>query len=542
MPNRPKILIVNDDPMIRHGLKRLLDDQGYKTHTGNNDKQAFDNLADEDFDLILLDIVEPNRNDYQAMDHMNRLWPDAPVIIMTDHASLESAMSALRKAAYDYLIKPFSDEKILRTTENALDHKRSENERKLAQEELRRNYDTQTVINSLLRHSLSDMRLEELLQRALELILSIDWLAFESQGSIFLVENGSKMLVMKAQSGLAEKIKQTCAKLPFGRCHCGRAAVTREMQFIDHIDDRHEIRYKGIIPHGHYCVPILYGDTTLGVINMYLREGHRRDEKEEEFLNAVANTLAGIIKRKCLEDELIQSERLAAIGQTVAGLAHCIKNILFGLEGGVYVVNKALKKNDRRKLSTGWEMVGRNIDKVSHLVFDLLSYSKERTPEYETCSPDKIAGEVCDLMNPRAKDIVVGSLKIIRDFDPNIGEMMLDPKGIHRCILNLVSNAVDACMSDQDEGKAHLVKVSTRRDKDGAIIFQVSDDGCGMDEEVKKQLFTSFFSTKGSKGTGLGLPVTQKIVQEHGGTLRADSEPGKGSIFTIRLPRKDQGE
>ena len=542
MPNRPKILIVNDDPMIRHGLKRLLDDQGYKTHTGNNDKQTFDNLADEDFDLILLDIVKPNRNDYQAMDHMNRLWPDAPVIIMTDHASLESGISALRKTAYDYLIKPLSDQKILRTTENALDHKRSENERELAQEEIRRNYDTQTVINSLLRHSLSDMRLEELLQRALDLILSIDWLAFESQGSIFLVENGSKMLVMKAQSGLAEKIKQACAKLPFGRCHCGRAAVTQEMQFVDHVDDRHEIRYKGIIPHGHYCVPILYGDTTLGVINMYLREGHRRDEKEEEFLNAVANTLAGIIKRKCLEDELIQSERLAAIGQTVAGLAHCIKNILFGLEGAVYVVNKALKKNDRRKLNTGWAMVGRNIDKVSHLVFDLLSYSKGRKPEYEICSPNKIVDEVCGLMEPKAREIFVGSLKIVRDFDPGIDEMMLDSKGIHRCILNLVSNAIDACMSDQNDRKAHVVNVSTIGDKEGAVLFQVTDNGCGMDEEIKTQLFTRFFSTKGSKGTGLGLPVTQKIVQEHGGTLRVDSEPGKGSIFTIRLPQKHRGE
>lgn len=542
MPNRPKILIVNDDPMIRHGLKQLLEGHGYETHTGHNDKQAFDNLADEDFDLILLDIVKPNRNGYQAMDNMNRLWPDAPVIIMADHASLESAIAALRKGAYDYLIKPFSDEKILRRTENALDHKRSENERKLAQEEIRRNYDTQTVINSLLRHALSDMRLEELLQRALDLILSIDWLAFESQGSIFLVENGSKILVMKAQSGLAEKIKQACAKLPFGRCHCGRAAVTREMQFIDHVDDRHEIRYKGIIPHGHYCVPILYGDTTLGVINIYLREGHRRDEKEEEFLNAVANTLAGIIKRKCLEDELIQSERLAAIGQTVAGLAHCIKNILLGLEGAVYVVNKALKKNDRRKLNTGWEMVGRNIDKISHLVFDLLSYSKGRKPVYEICSPNKIVGEVCGLMEPRAREIFAGSLKIVRDFDPGIGEMMLDTKGIHRCILNLVSNAIDACMSDQNDRKAHVVKVSTSGNKEGAVIFQVTDNGCGMDEEIKTQLFTSFFSTKGSKGTGLGLPVTQKIVQEHGGTLRVDSEPGKGSIFTIRLPRKHQRE
>jgi signal transduction histidine kinase len=249
-----------------------------------------------------------------------------------------------------------------------------------------------------------------------------------------------------------------------------------------------------------------------------LREGHNRNQREEEFLNAVANTLAGIIERKRLEEELILSERLAAVGETTAGLAHYIKNILFGLEGGV------------------WSMVQKNINKVSNLASDLLSYSKERIPEYENCSLNEIANEVIDLMQSKVKQSYSGNIEIIRDFDPNIGAVPLNTKGIHRCILNLVSNAIDACQSDQDEGKNHTVKVNTKLERDGVISIQVIDNGCGVDQEDEEQLFTSFFSTKGSGGTGLGLAVTQKIVQEHSGTLTVDSKPRKGSTFTIRFP------
>jgi len=107
--------------------------------------------------------------------------------------------------------------------------------------------------------------------------------------------------------------------------------------------------------------------------------------------------------------------------------------------------------------------------------------------------------------------------------------------------VDLVSNAIDACKDDQDNDKKYLVRVSTRRGRDGVITLQVSDNGCGMDEALKKQATTMFFSTKGSKGTGLGLTITQKIVQEHGGTLSVNSEPGKGSVFTIELPGKERG-
>jgi len=246
---------------------------------------------------------------------------------------------------------------------------------------------------------------------------------------------------------------------------------------------------------------------------------------------------------KRLEQEVIKSERLAATGQTAAGLAHCIKNISSGLRGGVYIVDKVLvdkvlMRDDMRELGTGWDMVRRNIDRISSLVVDLLSYSKERKPEYEVCSPNAIADEVCELMGLKAKEF---GTEIVRDLDPTIGELSLDPKGIHRCLLNLVSNAVDAIAFDEDEGKEHLVQVTTRRERDGAVTFQVSDNGCGMDEAARKQVFSSLFSTKGSRGTGLGLLLTQKIIQEHGGTITVDSELGKGSTFVIRLPSERQG-
>jgi len=179
--------------------------------------------------------------------------------------------------------------------------------RKNTEEEVKRNYSIQAVTNSLLRLSLKDVPLERLLEQALDLILSIPWLAFESRGAIFLVEDDPDVLIMKAQNGLAEPIKKACARIPFGKCLCGRAAATRETQFAECLDDRHEISYAGITAHGHYCVPIMRNHKILGVINMYLRAGHREDPKEKEFLAAVANTLAGIIKRTQMENELKRS-------------------------------------------------------------------------------------------------------------------------------------------------------------------------------------------------------------------------------------------
>ena len=235
---------------------------------------------------------------------------------------------------------------------------------------------------------------------------------------------------------------------------------------------------------------------------------------------------------KRLENELVSAERLAAVGQTVAGMAHCVKNILHGLKGGSYMINIGLEKDKTDKFKSGWNMVQRNIARTSELVQDLLTYSKAREPEYELCRPNEIADDVCELMLEVAKE---NNTEMVKQFSPDVGELILDPRSLHRILLNLVSNAIDACREDHNPNKHHHVIVKTMME-DAFVRFDVIDNGMGMSEETRSKLFTSFFSTKGSQGTGLGLLVTAKLIEEHQGRIEVASARNVGTTFTIRLP------
>jgi PAS domain S-box-containing protein len=233
-----------------------------------------------------------------------------------------------------------------------------------------------------------------------------------------------------------------------------------------------------------------------------------------------------------LEKENIEAERLAAVGQTVAGLAHGIKNILTGLEGGMYVFRGGMEKNDHERITRGWGMLERNIGRISTLARSLLSFSKGDAPEASMVDPVELAREVVELYN----DAVQGSnVSLAVEARGKVKPAPMDREGIHSCLANLVSNAIDACqMSEKPKCK---VKVRCR-DDGGNLVFEVADEGCGMDYEIKKKAFTTFFTTKKSGGTGLGLLLTRKIVQEHGGKIDLETKPGKGTVFRLRFPRK----
>ncbi|HUU80616.1 MAG TPA: response regulator [Acidobacteriota bacterium] len=235
-------------------------------------------------------------------------------------------------------------------------------------------------------------------------------------------------------------------------------------------------------------------------------------------------------------EEIVKNERLATIGETVAELAHYTKNILNGLRGGMYKVNSALEKNKPDLLREGWDMVQRNIEKVSQLVLNLLTYSKDRPPDREMCSINEIANEVVELLQHQAEE---NNITLRRDLDPNIKEVYIDPKGMHDVFLNLVSNALDSCVMDEDTSKPREVTVRTAlktTDQDKKkIVIEVADNGCGMNPETQSKIFTRFFSTKQGKGTGLGLLITQKIVHEHGGEITVKSEERRGTTFTVIL-------
>lgn len=208
-------------------------------------------------------------------------------------------------------------------------------ERKRVEAAIKRHYDTQTAINWILHISLENMPLENILKQTLDLILSIPWLSFESRGAIFLVQEDADTLVMKAERGLSDTIKSECRMIPFGKCLCGRAAARGEVQFADSLDDRHEVHYQHMTSHGHYCVPIKHGRSVLGVINIYLKEGHLRDQREVEFLSAIANALAGVIRRGKTEAALQESEKRYRI------LAEAAHDVIFivNQEGRIEYIN-----------------------------------------------------------------------------------------------------------------------------------------------------------------------------------------------------------
>ncbi|UCF57089.1 MAG: PAS domain S-box protein [Deltaproteobacteria bacterium] len=235
-----------------------------------------------------------------------------------------------------------------------------------------------------------------------------------------------------------------------------------------------------------------------------------------------------------LQKEKEQAERMAAIGQTVAGLAHYIKNILNGLKGGEYMINSAMEKNSIEMVAKGWRMVEKNIDQITQIVMDMLVYSKERKPDYQMVDANELVMDVLELIKERAE---LSGVSVVHELMPGLKKVPMDRTAIHRCLLNLVSNAIDACALEGIVEGNGLVTVKTDSPEGWAVRFQVIDNGTGMDEETQQKLFTGFFSTKGYKGTGLGLPVTQKIVKEHQGELFFKSELGKGTTFTLTLPQ-----
>ncbi len=294
------------------------------------------------------------------------------------------------------------------------------------------------------------------------------------------------------------------------------------------------------------CVPIQGRHTTLGVLYADVRAASefgissdgkpgfksRFSQDHLTLMVAIGHQAGMAIENTAFYEAKLQAERLAAVGQTIATLSHHIKNILQGIRGGSYLVDMGLSEKDDAIVRKGWGIVEKNQAKIYNLVMDMLSFSKEREPGLEPTNLNEVVSEVVELMQSRAAD-----LKVTLEWSPasNLPEMHLDPDGIHRAILNIVTNAIDA----SEEAQNATAKVATSWDeKTSTVRVTITDNGVGIAEENMASIFEVFASTKGARGTGLGLPVSQKIVREHGGQIVVKSKVGQGSEFTIELPVK----
>jgi len=236
---------------------------------------------------------------------------------------------------------------------------------------------------------------------------------------------------------------------------------------------------------------------------------------------------------KKLEHDKREAERLAAVGETVAGIAHGIKNVLMGLEGGMYAVNTGIAQADDERVARGWLMLEENVTRISHFVKEFLDFAKGREAQAALIDPNAPIRKVVRLFSQQAAQ---AGILLTVDMQEPLPPAPLDEDGIYTCLANLVSNAMDACLLSNTK-RSYVVMLSSR-DDDGSIIYEVVDNGHGMDYDISKTVFSKFFTTKGTdRGTGLGLLTTKKIVHRHGGRISFSSTEGEGSTFRIELPR-----
>ena len=232
--------------------------------------------------------------------------------------------------------------------------------------------------------------------------------------------------------------------------------------------------------------------------------------------------------------KLIEAERLAAVGQTVSELSHAIKSIANGLKGGIFVLGKGIELDNKQYLHEGWKMVEGNVDKIKNLSLDLLNYGRYADIALVSADANAPVLEVVQLLEARAKEEGI-ALKV--ELSDQLSPLQLDPEGIHRCLLNIVTNAMDACEGDDITNKT--VTIRTLKPEGWAVEYQVIDSGAGMTADVRDRIFQSFFSTKGSRGTGIGLMMTKKIVDQHQGVIKVTSEQAAGTTVIIKLPRRE---
>jgi signal transduction histidine kinase len=288
------------------------------------------------------------------------------------------------------------------------------------------------------------------------------------------------------------------------------------------------------------CVPMKGRHETLGVLYVDTQTGAREvaarlsatgqfTEDHLALAIAIAHQAALAVEETRYHHAMLQAERLAAIGQTIAALSHHIKNILQGLRSGSEILKMGMHEKNDALVQQGWRIAEKNQGKIYNLVMDMLSYSKEREPAIEPTNINQVVRDVIELVEGRARELNVELEVSLEDGLPII---QVDPEGIHRALLNIVGNALDAVEGRPDA----KITVGSRRGDEEWLRLIVIDNGSGIEPSKLGDIFKPFLSTKGAKGTGLGLAVSRKIMREHGGDITVESIVGKGSRFTLRLP------
>jgi len=234
---------------------------------------------------------------------------------------------------------------------------------------------------------------------------------------------------------------------------------------------------------------------------------------------------------RLIREKTALQDNLSNLGLMVGSISHGIKGLLTGLDGGLYLLDVGLEKNNLDKIQEGGDILKLMVERIRRMVSDILFYAKERDLRREPVNINTFAAEVIRVVEPKSQ---THDIQLKQNFDHNIDSIEIDSGFIHSALINILENAIDACLRDK-ENPNPTIEFTVRNDDD-YLYFIVSDNGVGMEMETRDKLFSLFYSSKGRQGTGLGLFLSNKIIAQHGGAISVDSVLGKGSRFTIKIP------
>jgi PAS domain S-box-containing protein len=502
----PKVLIVDDEPRMCDSLEVLLSDQGYETKTGHSGREAVERLSRDSFDLVLLDIVMPDMTGHQIMDYINSQNQETLVILMTGHASVDSAVESLRKGAYDYLTKPFDFEQLLKRVGNAIDQSRLKKEHELVSGKL----------------ELTEKRYQYLVNASPDIIYTLN------DGGAFTFVSGAVETLLGFETGeLIGKHYSTVvydddvpsAKYHFDERRTGQRA-TRGV----------ELRLKrlhGVNPHNGYLTVEL---KAMGIYD-------RPIEQENKEFRGTYGVARDITDRKRLETQLLQAQKMKAIGTLAGGIAHDFNNLLMGIEG-----HTSLMHLDMDGSHPHYEHVRGIEDMVkrgAYLTKQLLGFARGGKYEVKPTDPKDLVEKSAEMFGRTKKEI-----RIHIKCEEGVWTISVDRAQIEQVLLNLYVNAWQAMPGGGDiyirAGNLILDENAARTfgTKPGNYVkVSVTDTGVGIDDETQQRIFEPFFTTREvGRGTGLGLASAYGIIKNHGGIINVYSVKGQGTTFNIYLP------
>ncbi len=427
-------------------------------------------------------------------------------------------------------------------------------EQRQYQQGIEQDRERQTALRAMLEASLAGRPLSKTLEVCLNRLLSLSWLALLPRGAVFVVANEGCTLQLAASHNLSHQLHELCARVAFGRCNCGRAAASGQVQYTAHVDQGHDIRFDGMADHGHYSMPLISDGAVVGVLVLYLPPGFPRDSRNEQFLADVANVLAGLIKRDRaeqalndyqahleekvalrtadLEDARRVAEQAARIkSEFLANMSHEIRTPMNAVLGMARIGQRDSSSDASRQtfghiLQAGQHLLG--------VINDVLDFSKvesgKLTIESRPFQVTEVVGQVFHLMQDRAR---AKGLQLTLSMAPGHPEWVLgDPLRLEQVLLNLLSNAIKFTSEGQ-------VWLAVDRHEDATVI-QVTDTGIGIDADLLPRLFNAFeqadaSTTRRFGGSGLGLAISRKLVELMGGDIEVHSQVGVGSSFRLSL-------